>query len=76
MIQEDQVLVVDVVVNNPTWETMTLNVISQSPMELNAIVNIRKYKGFYEGHHFIMMAMEVHDTLRHNMCRNPTLRQM
>jgi hypothetical protein len=26
------------------------------------IVNIRKYKGFHEGHHFISMAIEVHGT--------------
>jgi hypothetical protein len=37
--------------------------------KLNAIANIRKYKRFREGHHFIMMAMEVHDTLGHNMDR-------
>jgi hypothetical protein len=34
---------------------------------LNAIVKIRKYKRFHEGHHFILMAMEVHDTPRHDM---------
>ncbi len=30
-------------------------------MELNAIVKICKYRGLHEGHHFIPMAMEVHD---------------
>jgi hypothetical protein len=70
MIREDQVLVVDVAVINPTWERVTLNVINQptsAGMELNAIVNICKYRGFCEGHHFIMMAMEVHDIFGHNM---------
>ncbi len=28
-------------------------------MKLNAIVKIRKYKGLHEGHHFILMPMEV-----------------
>jgi hypothetical protein len=36
-------------------------------MELNIITKIRKYRGFYEGHHFIPMAMEVHDTLERDM---------
>ncbi len=38
-------------------------------MELNAIVKIHKYKGFHEGHHFILMAMEVHDALGRHMNR-------
>jgi hypothetical protein len=49
---------------------MISNVISQlttANAKLNAIVKIRKYKGFHEGHHFIPMAMDVHDTPRHNM---------
>jgi hypothetical protein len=29
-------------------------------MELNAIAKIYKYKGLHEGHHFILMAMEVY----------------
>jgi hypothetical protein len=32
-----------------------------------AIVKIHKYKGLHEGHHFILMAMEVHNTLGQNM---------
>ncbi len=30
--------------------------------KLNAIIKIRKYKRFYKGYHFILMAMEVHGT--------------
>jgi len=37
--------------------------------KLNAIVKIRKYKGFHEGNHFILMAMEVHNTLECDMDR-------
>ncbi len=36
-------------------------------VELNIIVKIRKYRGFHEGHHIIMIAMEVHDAPKHNM---------
>jgi hypothetical protein len=36
-------------------------------MEISVITKIRKYKKFHEGHHFIMMAMEVHDTPRCDM---------
>jgi hypothetical protein len=36
-------------------------------VELNAIVNIHKYKGLHEGHHFISMAMEVHDAFECDM---------
>jgi hypothetical protein len=64
MIHRDQVFIADVVVTNPMWEMVASNVISQLIgviAELNAIVNIHKYKGFHEGHHFILMAMEVHD---------------
>jgi hypothetical protein len=44
---------------------MASNVISQpssAVAKLNAIAQIRKYKRLHEGHHFILMAMEVHDT--------------
>jgi hypothetical protein len=64
MIHEDQVFVVDVVVTNATWETMAMSVISQPTnvvTELNTIAEIRKYKRLHEGHHFIPMAMEVHN---------------
>jgi hypothetical protein len=36
-------------------------------MELNAIATIHKYKGFQEGHLFILMVMEVHDVPRCDM---------
>jgi hypothetical protein len=52
------------------WEMVTFNVISQPTcaiVELNAIVNIHKYKGLHEGHHFISMAMEVHDAFECDM---------
>ncbi len=42
---------------------MALSVISRLVgvvVELNAIAKICKYKGFHEGHHFILMALEVH----------------
>jgi hypothetical protein len=55
-----------VVVADSMWETMVLNVISQPAsvvIELNAIIEIHKYKG----HHFILMTMEVHDTPKHDM---------
>ncbi len=47
-------------------EMVALSVISQ-PVERSAITKIRKYRRFHEGHHFIPMAMEVHDTLEHDM---------
>ncbi len=33
----------------------------------DAIVKIHKYNGLHEGHHFILMAMEVHNTLGRDM---------
>jgi hypothetical protein len=48
MTQEDHVFVVDVVVNDPTWETKVSSVISELvgvAMELSAITKICKYKG-------------------------------
>jgi hypothetical protein len=47
-------------------EMVALSVISQ-PTELSAIVKIPKYKRLHEGQHFNPMAMEVHDTLEHDM---------
>jgi hypothetical protein len=70
MTQEDQVFVVDVVVIDIMWEIVALNVISwpsNAVVKLNAIVKICKYKGFHEGHHFIPMAMEVHDAFEHDI---------
>ncbi len=51
---------------------MASNVISRPvgvAMQLNVITNIHKYRGFHEGHHFIPMAMEVHDAFEHDMDR-------
>ncbi len=63
MIWEDQVFVTDVVVIDSTREMMASSVISRltsAVAELSTIVKIYKYKGLQEGHHFILMAMEVH----------------
>ncbi len=49
---------------------MVLNVITQLGgviVKLSVIVKIHKYKKLYERHHFIPMAMEVHDTPRHDI---------
>jgi hypothetical protein len=67
---EDQVFVFDVVATNSTQETMAMSVISQpigAYVELNAIVKIHKYRRLHKGHHFILMAMEVHGTLECDM---------
>ncbi len=60
----------NVVVTNPMWETVVVSVISRptsAMVELNATVNICKYRGFHERHHFIPMAMEVHSAFGHDM---------
>jgi hypothetical protein len=47
-----------------------LNVINQPTnpdAKFKTIIKIRKYKGFHEGHHFILMALELHNTLGHDM---------
>jgi hypothetical protein len=70
MIRKDQVFIVSVVVTNPRREMMAFNVITRlasATMELNVITKIRKYKGLHEGHHFILMAMEVHGTFERDM---------
>jgi hypothetical protein len=67
---KDQIFIIDVMVINLTWAMVVLSVISWPigvVTELNAIAKICKYRGFYEGHHFIMMAMEVHGTPRCDM---------
>jgi len=64
---EDQIFVTNVVVTDLTWEIVALNVISRlvgAIIKHNAIAKIRKYKGLHEGHHFILMAMEVHPAPR------------
>jgi len=60
---KDQVFIIDVVIIDLTWEIVALNVINQTIgaiVEFNAIAKIYKYKRFYEAHHFISMAMEMH----------------
>jgi len=49
---------------------VVLSVISQltgAIAELTAIVKIYKYRKLHEGHHFIPMAMEVHNAPLHDM---------
>jgi hypothetical protein len=49
---------------------MTSSAITQpigAAMELNIIIKIHKYTGFCEGHHFILMAMDMHDALEHDI---------
>jgi hypothetical protein len=63
MTREDHVLVVNVVVTDLRWEIMASNVIillASAAIKFSAIFKIRKYKGLHEGHHFIMMVVEVH----------------
>jgi len=70
MTQKDQVFIVDVVIINPMRKTMISSVINQPTnvvAKLNVITNIRKYKGLHEGHHFISMAMELHNAFRCDM---------
>jgi len=60
MTWKDQVFVTNVVVTDPMWE-MASSVISRptiAVVKLSAIIKIRKYKRFHEGHHFISMAMD------------------
>jgi hypothetical protein len=52
-------------VTNPTREMVVTSVISQllgAFTKLSAIIKIYKYKVLHEGHHFILMTMEMHDT--------------
>jgi len=56
--------------SNPTQETVSLNVINRPTSvitKFNIIAKICDYKGLHEGHHFILMTMEVHDTPRCDM---------
>jgi hypothetical protein len=67
---EDQVFVVDVVVTDPTWEMVALSVINWptcATIEFSSIVKVRKYRSLHEGQHFILMAMEVHNTPMRDM---------
>jgi hypothetical protein len=57
-------------VTNPTWDTMALSVINRltsAIAKLNTILKIRKYRRLQKGHHFIPMAMEVHNATRRDM---------
>jgi hypothetical protein len=59
-----------VVVIDMMRETMASSIISQlvgATMELNVIAKIPKYRGLNERHHFIPMAMEVHNAPGHDM---------
>jgi hypothetical protein len=70
MIGEDQVFVTNMVVIDPTWEIVALGVISQPigvVVKFNAIVKIYKYKWLQDGHHFILMVMEVHIAFERDM---------
>jgi hypothetical protein len=67
---EDQVFVTNVVVMDLTLEMVAMSVISQptsATVELSTIAKIRKYKGIHEGHHFILIAMEVHNAPKRDM---------
>jgi len=58
------------VIIDSTWESVALSVISQLTsviVKFNAIAKICKYRMFHEGHHFISMAMDVHDAPEHDM---------
>jgi len=59
-----------VVVIDPTREIVALSVISRlasAVADLNVIAKIYKYRGFHEGHHFILMATEAHGAPRRDM---------
>ncbi len=60
------------VVDDLTQEIVVSNVISQpigATTKLSTIVKICKYKRLHEGHHFIPMALEVHNAPRRDMGR-------
>jgi hypothetical protein len=51
---------------------VALSVINQptsAATKLNIIVKIHKYERFHEGHHFILMAIKVHNIPKHDMDR-------
>jgi hypothetical protein len=61
-----------VVVIDLMREIMVSNVITRlvsAAAKLNTIAKIYKYKRLHEGHHFIIMAMEVNSALEHDMDR-------
>jgi hypothetical protein len=60
MIHEDQIFVVNVVVTNLTQKMVAMSVINRLTsvvVGLTTIANIRKYKRFNEGHHFMPMVI-------------------
>jgi hypothetical protein len=70
MTRRDHVLIVDVIVINLTWETMSTSVINRlvsATAKLSTIVKIHKYRRFHEGHHFIPMVMEMHNIPKRDM---------
>jgi hypothetical protein len=70
MIRNDQVFVANVVVIDLTWESMALNVNSWLigvATKLSTNTKICNYKTFHERHHFILMAMEVHDAPKYDI---------
>jgi len=70
--REDQVFIADVVVIDPTRKTVASSVISwlaSAIIKFNIIAKIHKYKWLHEGHHFILMAMKVHDAPERDMDR-------
>jgi len=57
-------------VTNPTPKVMVTNGINQPigvVANLNAIAKICKYRRFHERHHFILIAMEVHNAPKCDM---------
>jgi hypothetical protein len=72
MICEDQVFVANAVLIDLMRKIVASNVISRIVgvvTELNIIPNIRKYRRFHEGHHVILMTMEVHGAHKCDMDR-------
>ncbi len=57
---------------NPTQEMVALSVISRlvgAIAKFSTIAKICKYRGLQEGHHFIPMAMEMHNAPECDMDR-------
>ncbi len=70
MTRENQIFVVDLVVSNSPWKIVAKSVINKPTSENvkpKTIAKIEKYKKFCEGHHFITMALEVHNAIGHDM---------
>jgi hypothetical protein len=70
MTQKDQVFITNVVVINSMREKVALNVNSRltcAITKLSAIDEIHKYRKLHERHHFIPMAMKVHNAPRCDM---------